>query len=142
MFYNPYQPYPANYQNTQNQYQMNPVMLPQEQVMQVEGRAEAEKIQLGPNSSRIVMDKTAPLIWLCVSDGVGHVTVTPFDINEHVDDPPVDLGGIEQRLAAVETYIAKQMEVQTNAEPDAPAPAAEPAGATYTAKRSYSQNSK
>lgn len=141
MFYNPYQPYPANFQNTQN-YQMNPVMLPQEQVTQVEGRAEAEKIQLGPNSSRLVMDKTAPLIWLCVSDGVGQVTATPYDIHEHVDTPPVDMGGIEQRLAAVEAYIAKQMEVQTNAEPDAPAPATEPAGVTYTAKRGYAQNSK
>lgn len=138
MFYNPYQPYQAN---LQTQYAANPVMLPQEQVTQVDGRKEAEKIQLGPNSSRLVMDKSAPIIWLCVTDGVGQITATPFDIKEHVDAPPVDMGGIEQRLAAVEAYIAKQMEVQANAKPDAPAPAAEPK-LTYTGKHGYSQDNK
>lgn len=140
MFYNPYQPYQANFQNGQTQYGTNPVMLPQEQVTQVEGRAEAERIQLGPNSSRLVMDKAAPIVWLCVSDGVGQVTVTPFDITEHKDAPPVDMGSIETRLANVEAYIAKQMEINSHGKSDAQTSAAEPVSAAVSYTRGRSQN--
>ena len=111
--------------------------LQQEQVTQVNGRASVEQIQLAPNSSKLVMDTTAPIVWLCVSDGVGRVTATPYDITEHKDAPPVDVAGIEQRLATVEAYIAQQMEAANNVKSNAQPPAAEQrsSGNNYTGNK-------
>lgn len=123
MYYN----YPNAYQSAySNAFQPTIPQPPlqQEQVTQVNGRASVEQIQLAPNSSKLVMDTTAPIVWLCVSDGVGRVTATPYDITEHKDAPPVDVAGIEQRLAAVEASLQQMMEARTNDKPNAAAPAA------------------
>ena len=55
-------------------------------------------MRLSPNSSVLIMDETAPIVWLCVSDGLGNVTPTPYDITPHVDAPPVDAGALESRI--------------------------------------------
>lgn len=89
-------------------------VLPQQQVIQVNGKASVDTIQLAPNSSVLVMDTSAPIVWLCVSDGVGRVTATPYDISVHQDKPAQDTSNIEQRLAAIEATIA-EMEERYNA---------------------------
>lgn len=87
-FYNPYQ-----------------FQLPQQQITQVNGKASVDTIQLAPNSSILVMDTSAPIVWMCVSDGVGKVTSTPYDIKVHEEVPPVDVQSIEQRLAKLESLM-------------------------------------
>ena len=81
-------------------------VLPQQQVIQVNGKSSVDSIQMAPNSSVLLMDTSAPIVWLCVSDGVGNVTSTPYDISIHQEKPPVDMQSIEQRLAAVESSLA------------------------------------
>ena len=138
--FNPYTGFSGSSQGPY-QYGFQPiapqVQLQQEQVTQVNGRASVEQIQLAPNSSKLVMDTTAPIVWLCVSDGVGRVTATPYDITEHKDAPPVDVAGIEQRLATVEAYIAQQMEATNNVKSNAQPPAAEQrsSGNNYTGNK-------
>lgn len=83
-------------------------MLPAQQVIQVSGKQSIDTMQMAPNSSVLVMDTSAPLVWMCVSDGVGRVTATPYDIALHHDVPAPD--SLEGRLAAVEAAI-KRMEV-------------------------------
>ena len=97
--------YPYNYQN----------ILPAQQVLQVNGKASVDSIQMAPNSSVLVMDTTAPIVWLCVSDGVGRVTATPYDVSKHIDPPAPD--SVEARLAGIEEAI-KRMEERFNAKPD------------------------
>ena len=63
-------------------------ILPQQQIIQVNGKASVDSIQLAPNSSILVLDTTAPIVWMCVSDGVGRVTSTPYDISVHVETMP------------------------------------------------------
>ena len=92
-------------------------ILPQQQIIQVNGKASVDSIQLAPNSSILVMDTTAPIVWMCVSDGVGRVTSTPYDISVHKEEPPVDVKSIEQRLAAIEGTIA-EMEGRLNVKSD------------------------
>ena len=82
-----------------------PNMLPPQQVIQVNGKASVDTIQLAPNSSVLVMDTSAPIVWLCVSDGIGKVTATPYDIVVHKEEPPVDLKSIEKRLTDLERRI-------------------------------------
>ena len=113
--YNPYMQYGQQqaYNNILQQPQQANV-LPQQQIIQVNGKASVDTIQLAPNSSILVMDTSAPLVWLCVSDGVGKVTAKAYDIIEHKDIPPIDVASVEQRLTAVENYISKLMEGAKN----------------------------
>ena len=81
--------------------------LPQQQIIQVNGKASVDTIQLAPNSSVLVMDTSAPIVWMCVSDGVGKVTSTPYDITIHQEKPPVDMSSVETRLANVEKALSE-----------------------------------
>ena len=88
--------------------------LPQQQVLQANGKESISKIRLAPGSSVLVMDNTAPLVWLCTSDSLGNVTLKAYDIKEHTDAPAVDASSFEARLAAVE----KRMEALTHESDD------------------------
>ena len=103
--YQPYQPYPQQFQpNYQTMVNQQPT-LPQQQILQANGKASVDAIKLAPNSSVLVMDTTAPIVWLCVADGLGTTKATAYDITLHQDAPPVDMGSIEQRLANVENKL-------------------------------------
>ena len=92
--------------------------LPAQQVIQVNGKASIEAMQMAPNSSVLVMDTTAPIVWMCVSDGVGRVSATPYDIAVHHTTPPPP--SVETRLGAVESAL-KRMEEKLYGKPDASA---------------------
>lgn len=81
--------------------------LPQQQITQVNGKASVDTIQLAPNSSILVLDTSAPIVWMCVSDGIGKVTATPYDISIHKDVPKPDISSIEKRLSAIENTLAE-----------------------------------
>ena len=98
--YNPYQIY-NNHYNTQSN------ILPPQQIIQVNGKSSVDTIQLAPNSSILVMDTSAPIVWMCVSDGIGKVTATPYDIVVHKEEPAIDVGNLEQRVAAIELTVAQ-----------------------------------
>ena len=85
-------------------------VLPAQQVIQVAGRQSIDTLQMSPNSSVLIMDTSAPIVWLCVSDGLGKVTATAYDITLHQDAPAFDVAGfagdVEERLKNVEEKIA------------------------------------
>ena len=96
----------------QTQPQTN--ILPPQQILQANGKTSIDAIRLSPNSSVLVMDTTAPIIWLCASDSIGTVTKTPYDITAHTEKPPVDMDSVEQRLVKAEKSILRIMEVLKN----------------------------
>ena len=103
---NKFYPYGIPYQPTIPQMpQQNTQQLPQQTVIQVDGRASVEAIKMAPNSSVLLMDKSAPIVWLCTSDGLGNVTSTAYDITEHQDTPPVDVTSLEERVKILEEKI-------------------------------------
>jgi len=104
MYNNPY--YAAFNPYAVAQHSVMPT-LQQQQIIQVNGKASVDTIQLAPNSSLLAMDTTAPIVWMCVSDGVGKVTSTPYDIKVHEEKPPVDVESIEQRISKVEKIISE-----------------------------------
>ena len=95
-----------------NPYQQYVPQLPQQQVIQVSGKASLDTLRLAPNSSVLVMDSSAPIVWLCVSDGLGNVTPTAYDITPHVEEAAPD--SIEQRLAAVEEKLKEVLYGKSN----------------------------
>lgn len=99
------------YENYQGGY-MNPYasrynamaaqQIPKYEVIHVNGENGANALQMAPNSSVIVMDDTAPMVWLCQTDGAGYKTARPFDITPHQAAPAINIADIDARLKKLE----------------------------------------
>ena len=88
-------------------------VLPAQQILQANGKASIDMIRLAPNSSVLIADTTAPIVWKCVSDSLGNVTSEPFDITPHIDKTKESL---EQRIERLEMIINEQSVVARNDE--------------------------
>lgn len=84
--------------------------LPPQQILQANGKSSIDAIRMSPNSSVLVADTTAPIVWKCVSDGLGNVTKEAFDISHHKSEEEVEkettanlLNDISERLKRLET---------------------------------------
>lgn len=80
-------------------------MLPPQQVLQANGKPSIDALKMSPNSSVLIMDTTAPIVWLCTSDSLGNVTSVAYDITQHKDQPVPSVTDFEARLVAVENNI-------------------------------------
>ena len=98
-------------------YQQPRQMVPQQQIVQVSGADSLNSLQMAPNSSLLAMHQTAPIVYLCQSDGVGKITFTAYDIAPHKDEAVVLRESIDARITALEETVAR-MEVILNAKSD------------------------
>lgn len=101
-------------------YQVPPVARntrPQKyEIIHVTGKGGVEALQMAPDSQVLLMDDTAPLVWLCQTDGAGYKTATPFSIARYEEPKPVDMAEINARLARLEELLNDK----PNAEPVKP----------------------
>lgn len=111
--YQPYSPYPAPTAQA-----MRASNSPRYEIIHVTGRRGAEALQMAPNSSALVLDDTAPIVWLCQTDGAGYLTPTPFDISQHVEAPAVSMDDLNARLSKLEEMLNER---QSDPEPVKPA---------------------
>ena len=88
------QPYTAWGQNLQRQ-----------EIVRVNGENGAKAYQLAPNSSALLLDESAPLVWLVQTDGAGYKTAVPYSITPHQAQPAPDLNSLEERIARLEDLI-------------------------------------
>ena len=91
-----------------NPYASNNILPPQ-QILQANGKQSIDALRMCPNSSVLIADNTAPIVWRCVSDGLGNVTAEPFDIIPHKtqeqiekDNLAMSIQNIEKRLSELE----------------------------------------
>lgn len=89
LFGNPY----GNYGNfNQNQPVVQNNMYTQKySIVRVNGENGARSLQMSPNSELLALDTNASIVWLAQTDGAGYLSVTPFDISPHQEQPPVDV---------------------------------------------------
>lgn len=80
-------------------------VLPPQSVIQVNGKSSVDALRMSPNSSVLLMDSSAPIVWLCTSDGIGNVTSVAYDITKHEEQPPVDVKSLESRIGNIETIL-------------------------------------
>ena len=73
--------------------------------MRVNGKNGADTYQLPPNSSILLLDESAPIIWLKTTDGAGYATVAAYDIVPHQEEIPVDTKSLEIRISKLEEII-------------------------------------
>ena len=83
----------------------NTNFLPRYEVIQVNGENGVNAFQMGPNSSVLLLDTSAPIVWLVQTDGAGYKSKTPYDITPHQAVPPVDINQLQQRVAQLEDLI-------------------------------------
>ena len=95
-------PYPYAYPFQSNPFGFQP---PQQQVVRVNGRGGAETYALAPNSSALLLDETAPVVWLVQTDGAGYKTLNPYNIEPVKPAPSVDVSSLESRVAKLEELI-------------------------------------
>ena len=83
--------------------------LPPQQILQANGKASIDAIRMSPNSSVLIADATEPIVWKCVSDGLGNVTSEAYDITKHKTKEEVEkentnnlLNDISERLRRLE----------------------------------------
>lgn len=110
-YYNPYQMTAAT--GLQQQYGTN--QYGRQEVVRVNGKNGAQTYQMPPNSSIILLDESAPIVWLKTTDGAGYATVTPYDIIPHKDEPPVDTKSLQQRISRLEEIINEQSDAKQSA---------------------------
>lgn len=103
--------YPYNPQLSQLLLQQSMPQTVRREVIKVNGRGGVDAFQMQPNESCLLLDATAPIVWLVQSDGAGYKTVTPYDITIHEEKPQVDVyKTLEDRITKLEETV--------NAKPD------------------------
>lgn len=87
--------------------------MPKFEVIKVNGKAGAENFRMAPNSSALLLDSTAPIVWYVQTDGAGYLTAAPFDITPHQTPKPVDMNDLSARVSKLEELIANVQQSNT-----------------------------
>lgn len=88
---------------------------PRYEITQVNGEAGAKSFRMGPNSSYLLLDNSAPIIWLVTTDGAGYLNATPYDYAPHQTQAQIDINTLAQRVSQLEELInAKQSNSRQN----------------------------
>lgn len=99
--YNTQQFYP--YQNfTQPQFPKRT------EIIHVNGRNGAQAFQMVPNSQALLLDDTAPIIWLAQTDGAGYKTLTPYTITPYQPEPEISVKDLDNRLKKLEEVMTNE----------------------------------
>ena len=105
--------YPTGYTYNPGQYMqqygaMNSMGNQQPQryeITRVNGANGARAFQMAPNSSAILLDETAPLVWLVQTDGAGYKTETPYKIEPYTPEAPQSMQSLEERIKRLEDIL-------------------------------------
>lgn len=104
--YNPYLPNP--YQPTPQPMPFAPISTPayeQTEVKRVNGSQGVDAYQMAPRSSILLLDMTAPLVWLVQTDDAGFKTKTPYKIEPYVQESVPDQKSIDDRFSSIDQRL-------------------------------------
>lgn len=88
-------------------------VLPPQQILQANGKTSIDNLRMSPNSSALIADQTAPIIWKCVSDSLGNVTATAYDITLRKDEKTLEREAISKCLLEINERL-NRLENRTN----------------------------
>ena len=75
------------------------------EIIRVNGKNGGEMYQMAPNSEALLLDTSAPIIWLAQTDGAGYKTLTPYSITPYQPEPEIDVRSLNERLTKLEELI-------------------------------------
>lgn len=85
------------------------------EIIHVNGENGARALAMMPNSQALLLDDTAPLVWLAQTDGAGYKTLTPYSITPY-EPKHVDVNSLEERIAKLEEAINESHTEQNESE--------------------------
>ena len=96
----------------QNQYPQYPGMMqygaPKKiAIDRVYGRQGVESFAMMPNCEALLLDTTAPVVWLVKTDSAGFKVYEAYDLVPHKDAPQIDMQSINERLTRLEAMISE-----------------------------------
>lgn len=92
----------------------NTNVLRKTEIIHVNGQNGAQAFQMMPNSQALLLDDTAPIVWLAQTDGAGYKTITPYSITPYQPEPEVDLKDIDRRLTKIEEAMNNNAKSSTS----------------------------
>lgn len=107
--------YQYPYQQFNQQYQQFNQQLPtQQQIIRVNGENGAKAYQMMPNSSALLLDETAAIIWLAQTDGAGYKTVTAYEIKPYSPPEAQSVDDLMKRIERLEAMMYEQSDTTSN----------------------------
>ena len=83
------------------------MILPPQQILQANGKASIDAIRMSPNSSVLIADSTQPIVWKCVSDGLGNVKAEAFDITHHKSEEEIEKETTNNLLTTISNRLER-----------------------------------
>lgn len=74
-------------------------------IARVNGEGGAKAYPLAPSSGVLLLDETAPIVWLKRTDSAGYPTLTPYSITPYQPTPPVDINDLAARISRLEERL-------------------------------------
>lgn len=99
--YQPYMPQQSSFQPWGQTPQ-------RQEIVRVNGENGARAYQMAPNSSAMLLDESAPLVWLVQTDGAGYKTATPYTISPYQSQPAPDYNSLDERIRRLEDMLNGQ----------------------------------
>lgn len=75
------------------------------EAIKVNGEPGARAFNMPPNSSVLLLDESAPIVWLKTTDGAGYATLKPFTITPYEPAPAVDINDLMDRIKRLEDRL-------------------------------------
>lgn len=117
--YNQFMPQQPMYQPRADFWGMQGMQQPQQpqrsEIIRVNGENGAKAYQMPPSSSVLLLDETAPIVWLAQTDGAGYKTMTPYTITPYQAAPEPDYRSLDDRIKRLEDIINGQKSDSDNA---------------------------
>lgn len=76
-----------------------------QEIIKVNGENGARAYQMAPNSSALLLDESAPLVWLIQTDGAGYKTATPYTIAPYQAQPAPNYNSLDYRIKRLEDML-------------------------------------
>ena len=86
-------------------YNLYPQYPMQSRIVRVSGKPGADAYQMAPNSEALLLDETAPIVWLKTTDGAGYPRLVAYDIVAHEEEKPADYKSLEERIKKLEELL-------------------------------------
>lgn len=104
-----YQPQMSSYQPNMSAFGSNMGRnFANQQIIKVNGSNGAQAYQLGPNCSTLLLDETAPRVFLAQTDGAGYKSITAYRLEPYEEAPEISNQDLLKRIEKLEEMVNEQ----------------------------------
>ena len=83
------------------------------EIPRVNGMESAQNYPMAKDSSALVLDSNAPIVYMLKTDSSGFKTIKPFTISEFKPEPEIDMRALLDRVDAIEKRLNDESDNRT-----------------------------